>query len=81
LEIVKTIFNYKCFYSIIVNSTGTKYSFNINHLPKDVLIFTDEKFHNFVKELLGESTADLLNIQAINNVPSFLLSDNIADVV
>jgi hypothetical protein len=30
---------------------------------------------------LGESTADLLNIQAISNVPSFLLSDNIADVV
>ncbi|CAM4816903.1 unnamed protein product [Rotaria magnacalcarata] len=64
-----------------MTSTRTTYSFTINHLPEDVLTFTGEKFHNFVKELLGESTADLLTIQAINNVPSFLLSDNIDDVV
>jgi hypothetical protein len=29
---------------------------------------------------LGAVAADLLNIQAINNVPSFLLCDNVGDV-
>lgn len=63
------------------NTTTTTYSFNTNNLPKDVLSYTDDKFYDFVKELLGQSAADLLNIQAINNVPSFLLSDDVCDII
>ncbi|CAF3609521.1 unnamed protein product [Rotaria sp. Silwood1] len=59
----------------------TTYAFDTNQLPKDVLSFTDEKFYGFVKEILGKTAADLLQIQAINNVPSFLLSNDVCAVI
>ncbi|CAF1189710.1 unnamed protein product [Didymodactylos carnosus] len=55
--------------------------FDINQLPTDVLTFTDARFYDFVKEILGETEADLLKMQAINNVPSFLLTDDICGVL
>jgi hypothetical protein len=64
-----------------MDSIKTTYSFNANQLPEDVLSYTDDKFYGFVREMLGDSAADLLNIQAINNVPSFLLTDNICDII
>ncbi|CAF3579647.1 unnamed protein product [Rotaria sp. Silwood1] len=60
----------------IMDIVKTTYAFDTNQLPKDVLSFTDEKFYGFVKEILGKTAADLLQIQAINNVPSFLLKEN-----
>jgi len=64
-----------------MDNITTAYSFNTNNLPEDVLSYTDDKFYYFVKELLGQSAADLLRIQAINNVPSFLLSDDVCDII
>ncbi|CAF3876645.1 unnamed protein product [Rotaria sp. Silwood1] len=64
-----------------MDNTTTTYSFNTNNLPDDVLSYTDNKFYDFVKELLGQSAAELLKIQAINNVPSFLLSDDVCDII
>ncbi|CAF1628544.1 unnamed protein product [Didymodactylos carnosus] len=63
-----------------MNNTTTTYSLNTNNLPEDVLSYTDDKFYNFIREVLGQSAADLLNIQTTNNVPSFLLSDDVCDI-
>ncbi|CAF2923431.1 unnamed protein product [Rotaria sp. Silwood2] len=65
----------------MVDNITTAYSFNTNNLPDDVLSYTDGKFYYFVEELLGQSAADLLKIQAINNIPSFLLSDDVCDII
>ncbi|CAF3605642.1 unnamed protein product [Rotaria sp. Silwood1] len=65
----------------IMDIVKTTYAFDTNQLPKDVLSFTDEKFYGFVKEILGKTAADLLQIQAINNVPSFLLSNDVCAVI
>ena len=59
----------------------TTFPFDIKQLPIDVLTFTDEKFYGFVKEMLGQTAVDLLQIQAINNVPSFLLSHDVCAVI
>ena len=63
------------------HTSATTYCVNTSNLPDDVLTYTDEKFYNFVKEKLGQSAVDLLNLQAINNVPSFLLSDDLFDII
>jgi hypothetical protein len=51
-----------------MDNTTTTHSFNTNQLPDDVLSYTDDKFYNFMKEVLGLWAADLSNIQATNNV-------------
>ncbi|CAF1482401.1 unnamed protein product [Adineta steineri] len=47
----------------------------------DVLTFSDDKFYNYVRNLLGEATAGVLNVQCINNEPSFLLIENICELI
>ncbi|CAF3058169.1 unnamed protein product [Rotaria sp. Silwood2] len=64
-----------------MNNVKTTYPFDTNQLSKDALSFTDERFYGFVKEALGKAAADLLQTQAINNVPSFLLSHDFCAVI
>jgi hypothetical protein len=64
-----------------MDTTKTTNVFDTNKLSDDVLSLTDDKFYDFVKEVLGKTAADLLKIQAINNVPSFLLSNDLCGVI
>ncbi|CAF4106004.1 unnamed protein product [Adineta steineri] len=65
----------------MTNNANIKCCLNPNNLPEDILTFSDDKFYNYVKNLLGEATAGVLNAQCINNVPSFLLSENICELI
>ncbi|CAF3818223.1 unnamed protein product [Adineta steineri] len=65
----------------MTNNANIKCCLNPNNLPEDILTFSDDKFYNYVKNLLGEATAGGLNAQCINNVPSFLLSENICELI
>ncbi|CAF4150569.1 unnamed protein product [Adineta steineri] len=65
----------------MTNNASIKCCLDPNNLPEDILTFSDDKFYNYVRNLLGEATAGVLNAQCINNVPSFLLSENICELI
>ncbi|CAF1305966.1 unnamed protein product [Rotaria sp. Silwood1] len=50
----------------------TRTSLGTSRLPQDVLTYTDKQFYDFIKNFCGQDTSDLLSIQAIRSVDSFL---------
>lgn len=50
----------------------TRMSLDTSRLPKDVLTYTDEKFFKLIRSFCGKDGSDLLSIQAIRSVESFL---------
>ena len=47
-------------------------SLEMSRLPQDVLNYTDKQFYDFIKKFCGQDATDLLSIQAIRSVDSFL---------
>lgn len=50
-------------------------------LPTDILSRIDEHFFSFVREILGKSFSDLLEILQINSASCFLMTDDFLDVL
>ncbi|CAF1163020.1 unnamed protein product [Rotaria sordida] len=50
----------------------TRISVDISRLPKDVFTYTNERFYTFIENFCGKDEADLLSIQSIRSVDSFL---------
>jgi hypothetical protein len=50
----------------------TRMSLDTSRLPKDALSYTDEKFFKLIRSFCGKGASDLLSIQAIRSVDSFL---------
>ncbi|CAF1068711.1 unnamed protein product [Didymodactylos carnosus] len=55
--------------------------YDLQSLPEEALSYTDLKFYDMVRDLLGCSHARLLQFQHINSVPCFLLTDDVCDVL
>ncbi|CAF1092878.1 unnamed protein product [Didymodactylos carnosus] len=54
---------------------------NTSHLPADMLTFNDNKFYDFVKNICGETEAELLEVQQIVNAQSLLLTDDVFGIM
>ena len=50
-------------------------------LPSDILSRIDEQFYNFVREILGKSFSDLLEILQINSATCFLMTDDFLEIL
>ncbi|CAF5122443.1 unnamed protein product, partial [Rotaria magnacalcarata] len=50
----------------------TRASLDISRLPHDVLTYSNQRFFDFIESFCGKDDADLLSIQAIRSVDSFL---------
>lgn len=50
----------------------TRTSVNTSRLPQDVFTYTNEHFFKFIESFCGKDEADLLSIQSIRSVDSFL---------
>ncbi|CAF3895311.1 unnamed protein product [Rotaria sp. Silwood1] len=50
----------------------TRISVDISRLPKDVFTYTNERFYTFIENFCGKDEADLLSIQSIRSVDTFL---------
>ena len=50
----------------------TRTSLDTSKLPQDILTYTDKQFYDFVESFCGQDASDLLSIQAIRSVDSFL---------
>lgn len=58
----------------------TRASLDTSRLPKDVLNYADKQFYDFVKNFCGQDASDLLSIQAIRSVDSFLSVQNVYSI-
>ena len=52
-------------------------SLDTSQLPKDALTYTDEKFFKLIRSFCGKDGSDILSIQAIRSVDSFLAIQDI----
>ena len=52
-------------------------SLDTSRLPKDALTYTDEKFFKLIRSFCGKDGSDILSIQAIRSVDSFLAIQDI----
>ncbi|CAF4940194.1 unnamed protein product [Rotaria socialis] len=50
----------------------TRASLDISRLPHDVFTYSNQRFFDFIESFCGKDEADLLSIQAIRSVDSFL---------
>ncbi|CAF1656717.1 unnamed protein product [Rotaria magnacalcarata] len=50
----------------------TRASLDISQLPHDVLIYSNQRFFDFIESFCGKDEADLLSIKAIRSADSFL---------
>jgi hypothetical protein len=50
----------------------TRFSVDTSRLPQDVFTYTNERFFKFIQKFCGKDEADLLSIQSIRSVDSFL---------
>lgn len=50
-------------------------------LPTDILSRIDQQFFSFVRENLGKSFSDLLEILQINSATCFLMTDDFLDIL
>ncbi|CAF3782196.1 unnamed protein product [Rotaria sp. Silwood1] len=58
----------------------TRTSLDTSRLPQDVLTYTDKQFYDFIKNFCGQDASDLLSIQAIRSVDSFLSIQDVYSV-
>ena len=58
----------------------TRVSLDTSRLPKDVLTYTDKQFFEFIQSFCGKDGTDLLSIQAIRSVDSFLSIQDIYSI-
>jgi hypothetical protein len=58
----------------------TRVSLDTSRLPKDVLTYTDKQFYDFIKSFCGHDASDLISIQAIRSVDSFLSIQDIYSI-
>ncbi|CAF3784528.1 unnamed protein product [Rotaria sp. Silwood1] len=53
---------------------------DISQLPQDVLTYTNKRFFDFIEGFCGKDEADLLSIQAIRSVDSFLFIEDVYSI-
>ncbi|CAF1539515.1 unnamed protein product, partial [Adineta steineri] len=58
----------------------TRVSLDTSRLPHDVLTYTDQRFFDFIERFCGKDEADLLSLQAIRSVDSFLAIENVYSI-
>jgi hypothetical protein len=58
----------------------TRMSLDTSRLPKDALTYTDEQFFKLIQSFCGKDGSDLLSIQAIRSVDSFLSIQDIYSI-
>ncbi|CAF2963530.1 unnamed protein product [Rotaria sp. Silwood2] len=56
-------------------------TYNLYHLPDDVLFLSNDNFYNFVAQVCGKVEAELLQIQRIRNARSLIRSTNLFSIL
>ena len=71
----RSLFNFICFIAVM-----SRASLNTSRLPRDVLTYTNKRFFDFIQSVCGKDEADLLAIQSIRSVDSFLSVDDVYSI-
>ena len=58
----------------------TRTSVDTSRLPRDVFTYTNEQFFKFIQNFCGTDEADLLSIQSIRSVDSFLSIEDVYSI-
>ena len=61
-------------------ATMSRASLDTSRLPRDVLTYTNKRFFDFIQSFCGKDEADLLAIQSIRSVDSFLSVEDVYSI-
>ncbi|CAF3330752.1 unnamed protein product [Rotaria socialis] len=54
---------------------------NTNRVPDDIFSYQDEQFYDFIKKLIGQKQANLLEFQEISNADIYLHCCNVLNIL